>query len=378
MLPAIGGADGHPRWLLFREKLLKLYAGLALDLVDELLKARVLDILVIEGLSGDLPVQDGPCDAVGQAVVCGLPAGGFVFMGVKQDITGPGNGGYPHLINLLGLDVVLDNRLQSGCDVGVREGFGGESLQGTFHDLEGVTQAVHQSGDIPVGAVNLHEPLFTLKDLLRAGVVFFSHEGGKDPRLHRQGVHRVFHHGKLPGGGAADGVAVAAGDTDGVDQLVFGQAYQFSGHYRRDELGDGSVMPLAFPEAWHGELAQALLELVGQHDSRDDIFHGGPYQLTHVQGGGDEVRRVGRVLFPVDVVEVQGPDGQGVDEGGVNSRQALSAHQQAGLTGPFHLAVDFAHDLHVPGVESAEGAADGIIQVPLDLVNHIGGQVFIL
>ncbi len=67
-------------------------------------------------------------------------------------------------------------------------------------------------------------------------------------------------------------------------------------------------MPLTFPDAGLGELAEALLELVGEDDSHDDVLHRRADRLADGQSGGNDIARMARIFFPVDVVEVEGAD----------------------------------------------------------------------
>ena len=190
---------------------------------------------------------------------------------------------------------------------------------------------------------------------------------------HRHGVHGVLHHGELAGRDRPHGITVRAGDTDGIHQLVLRQSHQLPGHNGSDELGQGGMVPLAFPNAGQGELAQPLFELVGQNNGHDDMLHGGAGHFPYSQGGRYQVRRMARVFPPVNVIVVQRPHSQGIDQGGTHRRDLVSADKQGSLGQPGHVAIYAAHDLHIAGIETAECTPHRIVQVALNLPNHVRG-----
>ena len=54
--------------------------------------------------------------------------------------------------------------------------------------------------------------------------------------------------------------------------------------------------------------AKTLLELVGQNDTDDHVFHRRAFCFADREGCWNDVARVARVLFPINVIEVQRTD----------------------------------------------------------------------
>jgi hypothetical protein len=120
------------------------------------------------------------------------------------------------------------------------------------------------------------------------------------------------------------------------------------------------VVPAALADAGEGRLAQPHLELVSEHDAEDQVPArlSGPLPARH--GGGDDVRRVRRVLLPVDVVVVHDADHQCVEQRGGDRIQPLARADDGGGARAGVLLEHLEGDLHVVLLEAAERAAQGV------------------
>src|SRR5258708_26688815 len=76
----------------------------------------------------------------------------------------------------------------------------------------------------------------------------------------------------------------------------------------RDILGQSSVVPDAFANSGKRRLTEAHLELVRENKSHDQLFAITFRPLATGQGGRENIRRMRRVLLPVNVVVVHAAD----------------------------------------------------------------------
>ncbi len=128
------------------------------------------------------------------------------------------------------------------------------------------------------------------------------------------------------------GGAVARGrDADGVLHLLGGQTEHPAGGDGRGGGGQGGVVPADLADAREAHLAQPLLELVGQSDPDQKIAARPAGALGGGHGGRDDVRRVRRILLPVDVVVVHHPDHERVEQRCRHGIPAFAGHQYGGV-----------------------------------------------
>jgi hypothetical protein len=158
------------------------------------------------------------------------------------------------------------------------------------------------------------EPLLAVDDVLRPGVALLRQERGEDTALTGHGVDGVLHHGELARGDRTERRVATPGDADGVLDLRRGQLEHASRDEGRHEGGQGRVMPSPLADSGVGRLAEAHLELVAQRDAQEEVAAGAGVVLGGGHRGGDDVRGMGRILLPVDVVVVHDPDHQGVGQ----------------------------------------------------------------
>src|SRR5512133_643443 len=76
-------------------------------------------------------------------------------------------------------------------------------------------------------------------------------------------------------------------------------------------------MPAAFAYTGERRFAEALLKLMSEHQSNNQLASIALRALSARHGGRKDVGRMGGVLFPVDVVVIHAADHQGVRQCGV-------------------------------------------------------------
>ena len=145
---------------------------------------------------------------------------------------------------------------------------------------------------------------------------------------------------------------------------------------RRHERGERGVVPAALPDSRERRLAQAHLELVPQHDPHDQLPTVLVRTLCARHGCRDDVRRVGRILLPVDVVVVHHPDHQRVGQGGGDDVHSTARADHGPGTVTRYLVEHFERDLGVLLLEAAERAAQRVQQVAPRFANGAVRDVF--
>ncbi len=136
------------------------------------------------------------------------------------------------------------------------------------------------------------EALLAVEDVLRAGVAALGEQGGEHPRLGRERVDGVLHHGQLARGDRAGGAVARGRDADRVLDLFGVEAEHAAGRDRRRGGGEGGVVPAELADAGKRHLAQALLDLVGEGDPEQQVAPRAARALGARQRRGDQVRRV--------------------------------------------------------------------------------------
>ncbi len=181
----------------------------------------------------------------------------------------------------------------------------------------------------------------------------------------------------LPAVTDAGGAVTGGGDADGVLDLIGVQPEHAAGRDRRGDRGQGGVVPADLANAREGDLAQALLELVGQRGTEDQIAAraSGPFGGCH--GRRDDVGGVGRVLLPVDVVVVHDPDHEGVEQRRRDRVPALAGDQHRGVPGAGDFGQHGACDGHVVLLCTAQRTPDRVHQVTFGFGHHGVGKVVV-
>ncbi len=130
-------------------------------------------------------------------------------------------------------------------------------------------------------------------------------------------------------------------------------------------------MPFAFAYPRHGELAQSALEFVCQNDGGNDGFCGFVFPLSYRQGHRNEIARMTRILFPVNVIEIQSAYHQTVQKRGIVGRDLFAACNYSGLCFATHVRIDLPDNINIVGGVTAKRAADRIVEKALDLLNDV-------
>src|SRR5580704_10445513 len=152
--------------------------------------------------------------------------------------------------------------------------------------------------------------------MLRSGVALLGHERGQYPALRGHGIDRVLHHGQLAGGDRAQRRMTAGRNSDRVLDLLPPEMHGAARDNGRDKRSQRSVMPAALTNPWECSLAETHLELMPENEADDQLFAITLRALAASQRRGKNVRRMRRVLLPVNVVVIHATDHQSVGQRG--------------------------------------------------------------
>ena len=106
----------------------------------------------------------------------------------------------------------------------------------------------------------------------------------------------------------------AGRNADGVLDLFPAEMHDAARNDGRNKRSQGGVMPAAFANPGESRLAEPHLELVPEHEPNDQFFAITFRALAAGQRGGENVRRMRRVLLPVNVVVIHAADHQPVGQ----------------------------------------------------------------
>jgi len=128
-------------------------------------------------------------------------------------------------------------------------------------------------------------------------------------------------------------------------------------------------MPPDFAHAGCGGQTETHLELVADQDPDEEILAAAPLVLGRSQRCRDDVRRVRRILLPVDVVVIHRPDQEGVHQRGVPEVRHRAVADDRRLLSPAERLHKLISLLHVLVVEGGQRAADRVKQESLGLLD---------
>ena len=135
-------------------------------------------------------------------------------------------------------------------------------------------------------------------------------------------------------------------------------------------------MPPALANARKRGLAKAHFEFMAEDEPHNQIFPITSCAFTTCERGGKNVRRMGRVLLPVDVVVIHAADHERVGQRRRDWIHALACTNYGGRTRTGYLVEHFEHDLDIVLLIAAQGATDRVEQKALGLVCGILRHVF--
>jgi len=208
------------------------------------------------------------------------------------------------------------HEVEYGGDGSVGQCLRGKRLHAALHNPPRFTQPIHKDTQLPLRAEAARQPLFALHHVLRAGVALLRQQSCEHTTLCGHGVDGVLHHGELTCSNGTQCAVAAGRDADGVLNLFPAEVESAAGDDGRDEGCQGGVVPAALADAGEGCLAEAHLEFMSQHQAHDQLSTVAAGALRAGYGGGEDIGRMGRILFPINVVVIHHPDHKGVGERG--------------------------------------------------------------
>ncbi len=130
-------------------------------------------------------------------------------------------------------------------------------------------------------------------------------------------------------------------------------------------------MPAALADSGKCGFAQAHFEFVAENEADDQLFAVAFGTFAAGHGRRKNVGRVRRVLLPVDVVVVHAADHQGVGEGRGDGVNFLPGADDGGGAASRDFFQDFERDDDVVLLVATQGAADGVEQEALRLIDRV-------
>jgi len=300
----------------------------------------------------------------------------MVLLRVGEDVRPAGRRLHEHGGHRARFDGVFGAQGQHGGDRLVGKGLGGKRLVGALGDEELLPEAGNERLRVPLHiAEDLEQALLALEHLPWTGVPLRGQERRPHPGLHGQRVRRVLHVRKLARHDSPEGEVARPGDPHRSHELVQGEAEHPPRDKGASELGQASVMPPHLTDPGVGSEAEPHLELVGEDNPHEEVLPSEAAHLSRGQRGGDEVRGVRRVLLPVDVVVVEGPNEEGVHERGEGEVGTGPVAKDGRLARPPELSHVAMGGLRVREALGGERTPDRIEEEPLRLRARCGGDV---
>ncbi len=281
-------------------------------------------------------------------------------------------------LDLLGSEIVFDHEIEGGGYRRVGERLGGEELHPALKDSPRISETVGEDVEFPLRIEDVAETFLAVEDMLGTGVAAFGQQRRQHPALGSQRVDGVLHHGQFACSDRARGAVARCRDADCVLHLFSVETEHPGCGDRRCGGGQGGVVPADLAHAGVGDLAQTLLELVGEGDADQQIASGTAGTLGRRHRRRDQIGGVRRVLFPVNVVVIHHPDHQGVEKRRRNRVPELTGHQDPAIPRAGCFGEHLAGDVDVVLLCTAERTADRVHQVSLGLVDDLGRKIFVL
>ena len=118
------------------------------------------------------------------------------------------------------------------------------------------------------------------------------------------------------------------------------------------------MMPAAFADPWERHLAEPTLEFMSEHQANDEFTAIRTAAFASSNRGRENVRRVRRVLLPVDVVVILAADHQRIRQRRRYGIDLVSCPDDRARPTPGNLVQNFQRKRHVMLLEPAERASD--------------------
>ncbi len=170
---------------------------------------------------------------------------------------------------------------------------------------------------------------------------------------------------------------MAGADADGVLHLRRIEPERLAGCDGRGNRHQRGVMPAALADARPGDVAQPLREVPAHDQRRQQLAAVQAPELGEDERAGRQVGRVRGVLLPIDVVVIQRPGHQRVEQAGGDGVHLFAAADDGARAGLVEGAVVRAEQLHVVNLRPAERTAEGVEQKPLGGVDGFRREVVV-
>ena len=122
-------------------------------------------------------------------------------------------------------------------------------------------------------------------------------------------------------------------------------------------------MPAVFAHTRTSDFAQTYFDFVSDDGGENQILAAQTLAFTERQRRGDEIARMTRVGFPIDVVVIHGPDHVAIQKCGIHWVGLEPGNERGGFApacGTAHRAIVFEQDLRILLLAPTQSAADGI------------------
>ena len=212
--------------------------------------------------------------------------------------------------------------------------------------------------------------------MLRPAVALLRQQRREHSALRRHRIDGVLHHRQLARGDRPQRGARAGADADGMLHFAAVEVQHASSNDGRDKRRQRRMVPAPLANSRERRLAQPHLELMPQHQADNQLAPVAAGALAAGHRRRKDVRRMRRVLLPVDVVVVHAADHQRIGQRRGDRVHRLSRANDRRLARPGNLVQHFQRDDHVVLLIAAQRASHAVEQKALRLVNRVLGKVF--
>ena len=258
--------------------------------------------------------------------------GGFlrirsILVRIAQNVRGARDHFDFDFLHVVGLDVVFLYRLHHGGERRVTERFDRETLHAAIENA--VVRSLFEFGKSLTNAspskvagsplyctwlkhgeqtfLAIDDVFGTGKSTARKKRALGAHAPG--PR-----IDRVFHVGQLAGRDRARTKCSRRADAHRRYHLIGREIQHATRRDRRRERAQGRVMPAIFAHTWPANFAKTHFDFVGDDGGENQILAAQPFAFAECQRRGDEIARMTRIGFPINVVVIHRADHVAVEK----------------------------------------------------------------
>ena len=205
------------------------------------------------------------------------------------------------------------------------------------------------------------QTFLAIDDVFRTGKSTARKKRALRAHASRPRIDRVFHVGQFAGRDRARTKCSRRADAHRRHHLIRREIQHATRRDRRSERAQCRVMPAVFAHTRPADFAKTHFNFVGDDGGENQILAAQSFAFAQRQRRGDEIARMTRIGFPINVVVIHRADHVAIEKRRIDGIGLEAGNERGGFAvAAAHGAIMFQQNLRVFLLAAAKGAADRV------------------